>query len=131
MIRPIIPLNDDSDCMHGSLERLIISRMTWTALLHYLTLRLTDELRGGGDDNPRSNRPEQRTALMARELARYKLHIVVISETRLSEQGQLEEVGVGYTFFWSGRHKAERRDAGVDLVIRNNIAGRLPCLTIV
>ncbi|BHF76949.1 hypothetical protein SprV_0502005000 [Sparganum proliferum] len=50
-------------------------------------------------DNPRSNRPERRTALVARELARYKVDIAAPSETRFSEQGQLEEVGAGYTFF--------------------------------
>ncbi|VDL98188.1 unnamed protein product [Schistocephalus solidus] len=51
---------------------------------------------------PRSNRPERRTALVARELARYKVHIAALSETRFSEQGQLEET---------------------------EIVGRLPCLT--
>nr|VZI46089.1 unnamed protein product [Spirometra erinaceieuropaei] len=43
-------------------------------------------------DNPRSNRPERRTALVARELARYKVDIAALSETRFSEQGQLEEI---------------------------------------
>nr|VZH93499.1 unnamed protein product [Spirometra erinaceieuropaei] len=79
-------------------------------------------------DNPRSNRPERRTALVARELARYKVDIAALSETRFSEQSQLEEVGAGYTFFWSGRSRAERRDAGVAFAIRNDIVGRLPCL---
>ncbi|VDL91761.1 unnamed protein product [Schistocephalus solidus] len=79
-------------------------------------------------DNPRRNRPEWRTALVARELARYKVDIAALSETRFSEQGQLEEVGVGCTFFRSGRHKGERRDAGVAFAIRNDIVGRLPCL---
>nr|VZI14931.1 unnamed protein product [Spirometra erinaceieuropaei] len=79
-------------------------------------------------DNPRSNRPERRTALVARELARYKVDIAALSETRFSEQGQLEEVGAGYTFLWSGRPKAERRDAGVAFAIRKDIVGRLPCL---
>nr|VZH96042.1 unnamed protein product [Spirometra erinaceieuropaei] len=79
-------------------------------------------------DNPRSNRPERRTALVARELARYKVDIAALSETRFSEQGQLEEVGAGYTFFWSGRPRAERRDAGVAFAIRTHIVGRLPCL---
>nr|VZH94532.1 unnamed protein product [Spirometra erinaceieuropaei] len=79
-------------------------------------------------DNPRSNRPERRTALVARELACYKVDIAALSETRFSEQGQLEEVGAGYTFFWSGRPRAERRDAGVAFAIRNDIVGRLPCL---
>nr|VZI49164.1 unnamed protein product [Spirometra erinaceieuropaei] len=79
-------------------------------------------------DNQRSNRPERRTALVARELARYKVDIAALSKTRFSEQGQLEEVGAGYTFFWSGRARAERRDAGVAFAIRTDIVGRLPCL---
>ncbi|BHF65552.1 hypothetical protein SprV_0200856500 [Sparganum proliferum] len=79
-------------------------------------------------DNPRSNRPERRTALVVRELARYKVDIAALSETRFSEQGQLEEVGAGYTFFWSGRPRTEKRDAGVAFAIRNDIVGRLPCL---
>ncbi|VDL96943.1 unnamed protein product [Schistocephalus solidus] len=56
-------------------------------------------------DNPKSDRPERRTALVARELARYNVDIAALSETRFSDQGQLEEVGAGYTFFWSGRPK--------------------------
>ncbi|VDL91993.1 unnamed protein product [Schistocephalus solidus] len=39
----------------------------------------------------RSNQPEWRTALVARELARYKVDIASLIETRFSEQGQLEE----------------------------------------
>ncbi|VDL90090.1 unnamed protein product [Schistocephalus solidus] len=79
-------------------------------------------------DNPRSNRPERRTVLVTWELARYKVDIAALSKTRFSEQGQLKEVGAGYTFFWSGQPKAERRDAGVAFAIRNDIVGRLPCL---
>ncbi|VDM04237.1 unnamed protein product [Schistocephalus solidus] len=43
-------------------------------------------------------------------------------------EGQLEEVGVGYTFFWSGRSKAERHVADVAFATRNDIVVRLPCL---
>nr|VZI20000.1 unnamed protein product [Spirometra erinaceieuropaei] len=43
-------------------------------------------------------------------------------------KGQLEGVGAGYTFFWSGRPRAEPWDAGVAFAIRNDILGRLPCL---
>nr|VZI44625.1 unnamed protein product [Spirometra erinaceieuropaei] len=92
-------------------------------LLHLLPVAPLDFPRLTG-----SNRPERRTALVARELARYKVDIAALSETRFSEQGQLEEVGAGYTFFWSGRPKAERRDAGVAFAIRTDIVGRLPCL---
>ncbi|BHF67052.1 hypothetical protein SprV_0301007500 [Sparganum proliferum] len=79
-------------------------------------------------DNPRSNRPERRTTLVAGERAGYKVDIDALCGTRFSEQGQLEEVGAGYTFFWSGNPKAERQDAGVAFAIRNEIVGRLPCL---
>nr|VZI22455.1 unnamed protein product [Spirometra erinaceieuropaei] len=78
-------------------------------------------------DNPRTNRPERRTALVARELARYKVDIAALSETWLSEQGQLEEAGSGYTF-WNGLPKARRRDACVAFAIQNDIVGRLRCL---
>nr|VZH98591.1 unnamed protein product [Spirometra erinaceieuropaei] len=90
--------------------------------------RLCLDHRRRPQDNPRSNRPERRTALVARELARYKVDIAALSETRFSEQGQLEEVGAGYTFFWSGRPRTERCDAGVAFAIRTDIVGRLPCL---
>ncbi|VDM06335.1 unnamed protein product [Schistocephalus solidus] len=78
-------------------------------------------------ENPRSNRSERRTPLVAPELVRYKVDITALSETRFSEQCQLKEVGAGYNFFWSGRPKAERSDAGVAFAIQN-IVGRLPCL---
>ncbi|VDL96698.1 unnamed protein product [Schistocephalus solidus] len=76
----------------------------------------------------RSNRLERRAALVARALARYKVDIAALSETRFSEQGQLEEVGAGYTLFWSSRPKAERRNAGVAFAIRKDIVGHLPSL---
>ncbi|BHF58132.1 hypothetical protein SprV_0100108200 [Sparganum proliferum] len=78
-------------------------------------------------DNSRSNRPERRTALLAREMAPYKVGIAALSKTRFCEQGQLKELGAGYTFFWNGHPRAERWVAGVDFVIQNEILGRLPC----
>ncbi|VDM02682.1 unnamed protein product [Schistocephalus solidus] len=82
----------------------------------------------GNCATPRSNRPEGRTAPVARELAIYKVDIAAPSETRFSEQGQQEEVGASYTFFCSGRPKAERHDTGVAFAIQNDIVGRLSCL---
>ncbi|BHF65967.1 hypothetical protein SprV_0200898100 [Sparganum proliferum] len=79
-------------------------------------------------DNPRSNRQAWRTALVTREPARYKVDIAALGETRFSEQSQLEEMGAGYTFFWSSRPRAERGDAGVVFAIGKDIVGRLPCL---
>nr|VZI29646.1 unnamed protein product [Spirometra erinaceieuropaei] len=49
-------------------------------------------------------------------------------EIRFSEQGQLKEVGAGYTLLRSGRPRAERRDAGVAFDIGNDIVRRMPLL---
>ncbi|VDL91702.1 unnamed protein product [Schistocephalus solidus] len=57
-----------------------------------------------------------------------RVDIAALIETRFPEQIHLEEVGAGYTLFWSGRPKAERRDAGVAFAIRKDIVGHLPCL---
>ncbi|VDL96982.1 unnamed protein product [Schistocephalus solidus] len=79
------------------------------------------------DRRARSDRKERRTALVARELVLYKVVIAALNENRFSEPGEMEE-SAGCTFFWSGRPKAEQRDAGVAFAIRNDIVGRLPCL---
>ena len=76
-------------------------------------------------DNPKSKRPERRTALVAKELARYNIDIAALSETRLEDTGLLEEKSIGYTFFWSGRSNKERRTSGVGFAIKSNIANKL------
>ncbi|VDL97312.1 unnamed protein product [Schistocephalus solidus] len=58
---------------------------------------------------------------------RDKVDTAALSETRFSEQGQLEEVGVGHTSCWYGWSKAERRDAGVAFAIQRDVVGRSPC----
>ncbi|VDL88602.1 unnamed protein product [Schistocephalus solidus] len=61
-------------------------------------------------------------------MAHYKVDSASLKETRLSEQGLLEEVNASYTSFWRGRLKVEQGDAGVAVAIWNAIAGRLPRL---
>ena len=68
-----------------------------------------------------TERPERRTALVARELARFSVDIAALSETRISDEGQLEEIGAGYTFFWKGRGPEERRDHGVGFAIKSHL----------
>ena len=41
-------------------------------------------------DSSSSDRPERRTALVGRELDRYKVEIAALSETRLAEEGLLK-----------------------------------------
>nr|VZH99343.1 unnamed protein product [Spirometra erinaceieuropaei] len=91
-------------------------------------LRLRLQPRRRPPDNSTSNRPERRTALVARELAHYKVNITALSETWFFEQGQLAGEGAGCTFFSSGRPKAGRRDEGVSYAIRNDIGRRLSYL---
>ena len=76
-------------------------------------------------DSSSSDRPERRTALVGRELDRYKVEIAALSETRLAEERLLKEVGAGYTFFWSGRKKEERREAGVGFAIKSHLVSKL------
>ena len=76
----------------------------------------------------RADRPERRTALVARELARYHVDIAALIETRRANEGQLTEDGGGYCFFWSGRSNEERREAGVGFAIRSHLISTLESL---
>ena len=51
--------------------------------------------------------------------------IAALSETRLAEEGLLKEVGAGYTFFWSGRKKEERREVGIGFAIKSHLVSKL------
>ena len=76
-------------------------------------------------DSASSDRPKRRTTIVGRELDRYKVEIAALSETRLAEEGLLKEIGAGYTFFWSGRKKEERRKAGVGFAIKSHLVNKL------
>ncbi|KAL8612440.1 hypothetical protein ACOMHN_058568 [Nucella lapillus] len=75
-----------------------------------------------------SNRSERRTALIARELARYCIDIAAISETRLEDEGSVAEPKGGYTFFWKGKGQDEERIHGVGLAIKSTLLRQLPDL---
>ena len=76
-------------------------------------------------DSAGSNRPQRRIALVSRELDRYKVETAALTETRLEEEGLLKEVGAGYTFFWSGRKKEERREAGAGFAMKSQLVNKL------
>ena len=80
-------------------------------------------------DSAGSDRSQRRTALVGRELDRYKVEIAALSETCLSEKGLFKEVVAGYTFFWSGRKKKERREAGVGFAIKSHLVNKLALRT--
>ena len=52
------------------------------------------------------------------------IDIAALSEVRFAEQGCVTEDGAGYTLFWSGKNKDERRLSGVDFMIKTSIARR-------
>ena len=76
------------------------------------------------------DRPQRRSALVARELARLDIDIAVLSEVRFAEQGSLREDGAGDTLFWSGKNKDERRLSGVGFMIKTSIARKLQNLPV-
>ena len=76
-------------------------------------------------DSAKADRPDRRTALVAKELERYNVDIAALSETRFADKGQLTESYSGYTFFWSGRSSEERREAGVGFAIKSQLARKL------
>ena len=73
----------------------------------------------------RDTRPERQTALVAKTLAAYDIDIAALSETRLSGEGSLNEVGQGYTFFWRGVPDGHPRIHGVGFAIKNSIVRSL------
>ena len=75
-------------------------------------------------DKVTSSRPERQTALIAKNLSRYKVDIAALSETRLACYDSL--VDCGYTFFWSGKTEKERRESGVGFTIRITSSGAGP-----
>uniref|UniRef100_A0A8C5M988 Endonuclease/exonuclease/phosphatase domain-containing protein n=1 Tax=Leptobrachium leishanense TaxID=445787 RepID=A0A8C5M988_9ANUR len=78
-------------------------------------------------DNPSADRPE-RTALVARELARFNIDVAALCETRVANEGQLTEIGGGYTFFWCGRSSNEHRTSGVGFAVKNHLVRILASL---
>ena len=76
-------------------------------------------------DRMKAKRPERRTALIARELKRYNIPIVALSETRFADEGDLTEREAGYTFFWSGRKAEEKRESGVGFAILSSLVSKL------
>ncbi len=61
------------------------------------------------------------TAIIARELRRYRIDLAALSETRLADEGQLKEEKGVYTFFWKGKAADEPRIHGVGIAIRNQL----------
>ena len=81
-------------------------------------------------DRDNTARPERRTALIAKQLARYRIDIVALSETRLAHEGILKEDGGGYTFCWCGKPATEDRLHRVGFAIRTSLMKSIPSLPV-
>uniref|UniRef100_H2ZYB3 Endonuclease/exonuclease/phosphatase domain-containing protein n=1 Tax=Latimeria chalumnae TaxID=7897 RepID=H2ZYB3_LATCH len=71
-------------------------------------------------DDPNSDRPERRTAIVT-----YNINIAALSETRRANKGHLREEVGGYTFFWKGKPTNDRQVHGVGFAIKNQIVSRM------
>ena len=67
---------------------------------------------------------------MARKLAGLDIAIAALSEVRFAEQGSLRKDGAGYTLFWFGKNKDERRLSRVGFMIKTSIARKLQNLPV-
>ena len=68
---------------------------------------------------------ERSTVLVGRELGKYRIEIAVPSETRFAEIVEINEVGAGYTFFWSGLKSEGRGEAGVCFAVKSDFVRKL------
>ena len=75
-------------------------------------------------------KPERGTALVARELQRYRVDIAALSETRIAAEGSLREEGGDYTVFWKGKPQSEDRIHGVGFAIRTALLRSMPVLQV-
>ncbi|CAH1248789.1 Hypp8412 [Branchiostoma lanceolatum] len=71
-------------------------------------------------DHDDSGRPERQSAIIDRELLRYRVDVAALSETRLKGHGQHKERN--YTFFWSG---GDQHQAGVAFAIHKDMLTRV------
>ena len=73
----------------------------------------------------RTNQPCRRTALIEKELDRYRVDIAAVSKTRLADTGSLEERGRGYTVFWSDLNQDDSRIHGIGFIALTSFVGSL------
>ena len=72
-------------------------------------------------DTANSDRPEHRSALVCMELARFNIDVAALSETRLADEGKIQETTAEYTIFWIGKTTDEPRIHGVGFAIKTRL----------
>ena len=76
-------------------------------------------------DKANSSHPGRRSALIAHELSSLDNDIASLGEVRLADEGRLQEHGVGFNLFRSGKQSSDRRPLGVGFMVRNSITSKL------
>ena len=81
-------------------------------------------------DSQRSDCPERCTAFVAPELRRLDIDIAALQETTLADEGQLTEVGGGYTFYWKGKDATAHWLYGVGFAVKNELVKNMDNLSV-
>uniref|UniRef100_A0A0L8FKC3 Endonuclease/exonuclease/phosphatase domain-containing protein n=1 Tax=Octopus bimaculoides TaxID=37653 RepID=A0A0L8FKC3_OCTBM len=76
------------------------------------------------------SRLERRSALIAKELQRYDIHVVAVAEARIHGKGNLVENSAGYHLFGNDREETCKRESGVGFATKTTLVSKfeeLPC----
>ena len=60
--------------------------------------------------------------MVAQALEAYDVDFAALSETRLTDEGLLTEVGQGYTFYWKGVPEGRARDHGLGFALKKSFS---------
>ena len=75
--------------------------------------------------NIENTRPHHRTVLIAHEFDCFDVDISALSETRLSKEFSLAEIGGGYTFNLRGYPEGQQRKDGMGLANRTTLMDKM------
>ncbi|CAH0719275.1 unnamed protein product, partial [Brenthis ino] len=68
----------------------------------------------------------RKTAVIDAELSRLNISVCALQETRLPDEGSLQESS--YKFFWKGKDFGDAREHGVGFAVRNDILSAIETL---
>ena len=60
----------------------------------------------------------------------HRHHIAALGEVHFAAQGSLTEHGAGYTLYWSGKRKEDRRLSEVGFMLKNTLASKPTSLSV-
>ena len=81
-------------------------------------------------DRGNTERPQRRTALVAKDISHYNTDIAALRKTWLVGEGSLTESASGYAFSWKGQMENQDRIYGVGLAIKTGLVRKFPHLLV-